>query len=246
MFRPGVARYAMRGAAAAALLLAGAWLPAEAADPAAAGAFDASGMAAIPEVTVEAPARPDSGASAGAAFVAGAGLKQYAMSNRQLGAIRGGMEWNGASFSFAFEQVTTVDGVVVSGILEQNGAASAYENMTNPVGSCSPSCSTGTSVTFSVTNGTVSPLSSSPGWTANTSFTPGTPIIGTANNGQTIISTTLGPDGTINSITNTANGQLINQSTVLSVGVTGLAQSIAAEQAVHSIINSLTHAIGVP
>ena len=34
MFRPGVARYAMRGAAAAALLLAGAWLPAEAADPA--------------------------------------------------------------------------------------------------------------------------------------------------------------------------------------------------------------------
>ncbi len=244
MFGRGMARYATRGAAAAALLLAGAWLPAEAADPAAAAAFDASGIAAIPEVTVEAPARPDPGASAGAAFVAGAGLKQYAMSNRQLGAIRGGMEWNGATFSFAFEQVTTVDGTVVSGILEQDGTTIANETNLGAM-SCSPSCSTGTSVTFTVTNGTSSLGSSTP-WGANTSFTPGTPIVGTANNGQTIISTTLGPNGTINSITNTANGQLINQSTVLSVGVTSLAQSIAAEQAVHSVINSLTHAIGVP
>ena len=248
----GKVRSALLSAVASAFWLAGAGLPAHAAGQTNAGPFTSSGVAAIPEVTVEAPAMLPAmvsplGVGTGADFVATAGLRQYAMSNHQLNTIRGGMEMpNGAILNFGFEQVTTVNGVVVSGILVQNGAASAYQGTLGTT-ACT-ACTSGTSVSYNVTNGKGT-LSAPQGWSGTPiTLTPGktTTITGTANDGQTVVTTQFSPSGIYNDIGNIANNQLINQSTIMTFGVTGLAQSIAAEQAVNSAFNSVMRAVRGP
>ncbi len=248
----GKVRSALLSAAASALWLAGAGLPAHAAGQPNAGPFAASGVAAIPEVTVVAPAMLPAmvsplGAGTGADFVATVGLRQYAMSNRQLNTVRGGMELpNGAMLNFGFEQVTTVNGVVVSGILVQNGAASAYQGTLGST-TCT-ACKSATSVSYNVTNGKGT-LSAPQGWSGTPiTLTPGktTTISGTANDGQTVVTTQLGPNGLVNSIGNIANNQLIDQSTIMTFGITGLVQSITAEQAVNSAFNSIMRAVRGP
>jgi hypothetical protein len=231
-----MARSAMFGVAASAVWLAGASLPTSAATagPAVGGPFDASGVAAIPEVTVEAPAVVSpGGAGTGADFVATAGLKRYAMSNRQLNTVRGGFNLpGGVSMSFGFQQQTSVNGTVVQSILV-------------PV----TQIANGIKIPVYVTGQT--------SWTS--SFTPSQQpnmwlqgsgktitVSSTANSGQTVINTTLGA-GIVNSIANTVNGPMtINQTTTMDINLSGLAQSIAAEQAVNSVFNSVTRSIRAP
>jgi len=247
----GMARSAMFGAAASALWMAGASLPARAADQPISGPFGGTGIGAIPEVTVEAPvAARTPGVQAGADFVATAGLKQYAMTNRQLGTVRGGFTTgNGVTFNFGFAQVTTVNGTVVEGLMVQNGTASAFQgtNISTPqCNSCTSSASA--SAKYTVLNGVTIAgangqpvLSTNPSFTANTTLDPSKPITvtSTANNGGTTITTTLGQNGIVNSIQNISNNQLINQASALSISVTGLAQAIAAAQAVNSVMHTL-------
>ncbi len=248
----GMARSAMFGAAASALWMAGASLPARAADQPISGPFGGTSIGAIPEVTVEAPVAARSpSVQAGADFVATAGLKQYAMTNHQLGTVRGGFTTgNGVTFNFGFAQVTTVNGTVVEGLMVQNGTASAFEGTNIPTNSCSSSCASSASASakYTVLNGVVisgsggqPALSTNPSFTANTTLDPSKPITvtSTANNGGTTITTTLGQNGIVNSIQNISNNQLINQASALSISVTGLAQAIAAAQAVNSVMHTL-------
>jgi hypothetical protein len=262
-----VARRAMLGAVASAFWLAGAGLSARAADQPAASPFDPSSVAAIPEVTVEAPAVvPVPGSGTDLALTTP--LKQYAMTNPQLGTVRGGFTTgNGVTFNFGFEQVTTINGTIVQGVMVQNVGSTLVGNAYVLQDPSSPTCSTSacyTSVsksvsatashTYSVVNGKVtqgSTLSSSPGWTPNVTLDPSKPITVTSNDNcigsycETTIKTQLGQNGIVNSINNVADNQLINQATALSVDVSGLASAVAAEQAVHSIMTSVSGAVGI-
>jgi hypothetical protein len=237
----GMSRSAMFGVAGSAIWLAGAALPACAAGQPIAGPFDAFGAAVIPEVTVEAPlVLPPAGARAvGADLVASAELTHYAMSNRQLETVRGGMSMpNGVTVNFGFQQITTVNGMVVEGVMVQNGTASEFSTDNFPTSPCSGSgYSSGVSIT--TTNGKATLSATPPSWTP---VSPGTAIIVKADNGETVINTELGPNAIINGISNIANGQVISQATIMNIDVTGLAQSIAAEQAV----NAVTHALRIP
>ena len=253
----GKVRSALRGAAATTFWLAGAGLPAwAAAGQPVVGPFDASGVAAIPEVTVVAPtvlpavALPP-GAGEGADLVATAGLRRYAMSNPQLRSVRGGFTTgNGVTFNFGFAQVTTVNGTVVEGLLVQNNQASALAGAFNtPQYNSSPvTSSASATASYIVLNGVVitgangqPALSTNPGFTPNMTPDPSKPITvtSTANNGATTITTTLGSNGIVNSIGNVANNQLINQATVESINVSGLAASIAAEQAANAVMRTI-------
>jgi hypothetical protein len=263
MYGRGKARNALLGAAASTFWLAGMGLPAYAAGAPGAGAFDASGVAAIPEVTVEAPAAmPNPDAGAGGSFVSTTGLKQYAMSNRQLGAVRGGMSWNGLSLSFGYEAVTTDNGTAIQGVLVSSadpthavilgslgstptGASGSYSY--SPPGSkqCSP-CSSGAVVSFNNTNGSLTETTTP--WSGTTVPISGNTltVTGTTNNGQTQVQTVLSPNGIFNTISNTANGQVISQASVLSVDVPGFSQWMMSTGQVNSLIQRLNQAIGRP
>lgn len=248
------ARNAYLGATASLFLLAGAGLPARAAVQAPPGPFDGPGLKTIPEVTVEAPAAR---AGAGGDALSTAGLRQYAMTNRQLGAVRGGFTFaNGVTVNFGFREVGTINGTLVEGLLVQPDGQ-AYNYQTNiGASSCVSGCSSSVSVGSNaiVVNGVVisgsggnASLTVPSGWQPTNTLS----ATGGANNNPngtptTTISTSIGLNGIVNSITNTANQQLLNQASAIDITVTGLAAAIAAEQAVNSVMNSITKAVRVP
>jgi len=212
------------GTVSVAFWLAGASMPAFADGQAKAGPFDMASFGAIPEVTVEAPsvAVPAPGAGAAAAFIAGAGLKQYAMTNDQLGNVRGGFYTNGVALSFGFQQLTTVNGQVVQSILVP---------------------------TTTITNGVTLPVyvTGQTSWKTTatdtpTTTTPEVTVTTTANNGQTAIQTVLSGGSVVSSISNTANNQLITQATTENINLGGLAASVAAAQAINNVLNALNRA----
>ncbi len=274
------------GAVGAALLMAGSALPAYAAQASAASPFDPSGITAIPEITVEAPAvSPPAGFGAEAGLIDGTGLKQYAMSDHQLGKVRGGFFLpSGVGLSFGFQQLTSVNGTVVQGILVpmtkimgNGGSIPIYVtgpsvNISSNASSTSPGAAKGSSftgggifssnanVSLHQTNGTYTNYNGTSyqyqysGGTmtfmpsGSSTNTPAITVSSTTNDngGQTAIQTVLSGNGLFNSIANTANNQVITQATAININVTGLAQSIAEQQAVNSIANTITRAIRVP
>ncbi len=265
----------------AALLMAGSALPACAAQASAASPFDPSGITAIPEITVEAPSvSPQPGFGTEAGLIDSTGLRQYAMTDHQLGKVRGGFFLpSGVGLSFGFQQLTSVNGTVVQGILVpltkitgNGGSIPIYVTgqSVNIASSTSPGANGGSSftgggtfssnanVSLHQTNGTYTNYNGTPyqyQYSGGTmTFTPtgtqtsGPPITvsSTTNGGQTAIQTVLSGNGLFNSIANTANNQVITQATAININVTGLAQSIAEQQAVNSIANTITRAIRVP
>ena len=212
------------GTASVAFWLAGASMPAFADGQAKVSPFDTASFGTIPEVTVEAPsvAAPAPGARAAAAFIAGAGLKQYAMSNDQLGNVRGGFYTNGVQLSFGFQQLTSVNGTVVQSILV-------------PV--------------TSITNGVTIPVyvTGQTSWTTTATetygtTTPGITVSTIGNKGQTAIQTVLSGGSIVSSISNTANSQLIDQTTTENINLGGLSASIAAAQAINNVLNAVNRA----
>jgi len=267
-----------------AFLVAGSALPSYAAQASAASPLDSSGIAAIPEITVEAPTvspPPSLGADAG--LIDSTGLKRYAMTDHQLGNVRGGFFLpSGVGLSFGFQQLTTVNGHFVQGILvpmtkitSNGGSIPVYVtgpsvNISSNASSTSQgamggsnSSGTGTfssnanvslhqtSGTYTNYNGTSYQYQYSGGTMTfkptgtQSSSTPIT-VSSTANDGQTAIQTTLGGGGLFNSIVNTANNQVISQATALNINVTGLAASVAAEDEVSSLQNTIGRAIRAP
>jgi hypothetical protein len=254
-------------AMAAAFWLAGAASPALAAGTPVATTFDSSERVAIPEVTVAARA-PQAGRGAG--FIDSASLKQYAMSDHQLGNVRGGFFLpQGVGLNFGFQQLTSVNGTVVQGILVPTTAVTSSETpfpvyVTGPAVSLSnieatkgasatggssltPSdsascCSRGTSVSFNVTNGKVSSTlapSGNPTVTLQGS-SPALTISSDANGGQTAIQTVLGGNGLFSSISNSANNQVIQQATTLNLNVTGLNSFVLSSAQMNSLLQHVT------
>ena len=213
------------GTASVAVWLAGASMPAFADGQAKASPFDTASFGTIPEVTVAAPAvaAPGPGAQAAAAFIAGAGLKQYAMTNDQLGNVRGGFyNTNGVRLSFGFQQLTSVNGKLVQSILVPN------TDITNGVRI--PIYVTGETswkTTATETSGTT---------------TPAITVTTIGNNAQTAIQTALSGGSVVNSISNTANNQLITQATTENINLGGLSASVAAAQAINNVLNALNRA----
>ncbi|HUC17129.1 MAG TPA: hypothetical protein VMA37_05525 [Acetobacteraceae bacterium] len=265
----------------AVFLMAGSALPSYAAQVSGASPFDSSGIKAIPEITVEAPSvLPPPGLGTDTGLIDGTGLKQYAMTDHQLGKVRGGFFLpSGVGLSFGFQQLTSVNGTVVQGILvpltkitSNGGTIPIYVtgpavNISSNASSTSQGATGGSlssgggifssnaNVSLHQTNGTYTNYNGTSyqyQYSGGTmTFTPtgtqssGTPITvsSTTNNGQTAVQTVLSGNGLFNSIANTANNQVITQATAININVTGLAESVAAQQEVSSLQNTIGRAL---
>ena len=236
------------GTASVAFWLAGVSVPAFADGQAKASPFDTASFGTIPEVTVEAPsvAVPAPGAQAAAAFIAGAGLKQYAMTNDQLGNVRGGFYTNGVQLSFGFQQLTSVNGKVVQSILVPNTDITSGAPITAYVMGGSVSLTTTPNVhgTYGTSSASVSGYVYSPSYyTKGSSVTSSNIVVSTgANNGATAIQTVLSGGAIVSSISNTANNQVIDQATTENINLSGLSASVAAAQAINNVLNALNRA----
>ncbi|HTH96363.1 MAG TPA: hypothetical protein VL574_03045 [Stellaceae bacterium] len=140
----------------------------------------------------------------------------------QLGDIRGGFSLpSGMEISFGFDIATRVGGDVVQQLSVP---------MTNVPG-------TGSSVPLSVlSQGASSSVQLSLGSAAPVS------VSSLANTGLTSITTTLGAGGISSLIQNQANGQVIQQTRVLDVSISGLTQSLAQQAAHTMMVNALAAA----
>lgn len=233
----------------------------------------------------------------GAAIVARAGLQPYALSDAQLGTIRGGMSLpGGINLTFGFQQLTTVNGTMVLSILVPqisitNSTTSlpvyvysatstpqvsqSVTNTPNVPGGNDPATTTTsstnqTNTSFQETNNTPSgTLTSTPTGTqitvpiATPAITSSTPTgnkyyvpvadptttvltTSTSGNGATSVQTMFSGGGIINGISNSLSNQIIEQTTLMNIGVTGLAESNIAAQTTNRVLNNVTQGFGVP
>jgi hypothetical protein len=139
------------------------------------------------------------------------GLSGHQIPNSELRDIRGGFDVSPSlSFSFAYQQITSVDGVVVQSIL-------VPQTVLNPSGNRSST----TSFLAANNQGThaINPVN---GDIIN--------LTSKANNGQTIINTVLGGSGITNHVMNQANNTTVNTSTTLDIGISGMNQFLAQGQ----------------
>ena len=160
-----------------------------------------------------------------AGLLAPAGLAPYSLTDAQLGKIRGGFSLpNGISFSFGFQQETSVNGAVIQSVIVPDTALTAnltqipvYVDQTKalslPVGGAS-------TVPVTVTTMT--------------------------NAGATSIQTTLSNGGIANSISNSVNNQDIEQVSQMSISVSGLAAAAAAAEVANRVLSAGTLGVRLP
>jgi hypothetical protein len=159
-----------------------------------------------------------------AGLLAPAGLAPYSLTDAQLGKIRGGFSLpNGISFSFGFQQETSVNGAVIQSVIVPDTALTAnltqipvYVDQTKalslPVG--------GATVPVTVTTMT--------------------------NASATSIQTTLSNGGIANSISNAVNNQDIEQVSQMSISVSGLAAAAAAAEVANRVLSAGTLGVRLP
>jgi hypothetical protein len=152
--------------------------------------------------------------------VAALGLANAVIATGELGTIRGGFDISPAlSISFGFQQIDTVNGIVVQSILVPTtfltGAALPV-TVSDAGGTTTYTPPAGSSVTFS----------------------------SISNGGQTVISTVLGA-GVQNLVTNQANNALIGLATTMTVGVTGMSQMLTQARSLSILQTGITYGNGI-
>lgn len=81
---------------------------------------------------------------------------------------------------------------------------------------------------------------------ASSAITVSTAVPGPSGQGETAIQTTLGPGGVLSGISNTLSNEVITQATEMRIGLSGLADAVAAAQSMQRIINAATQRFGAP
>ncbi|MGP8025433.1 MAG: hypothetical protein ACLPJJ_01760 [Acidocella sp.] len=147
----------------------------------------------------------------------------------QLANIRGGFDF-GPSFSidFAFQQIDTVNGVVVQSIMVPQ------VTLTSP--SAGTSSSAGVPITVTNSNGSTNTFTPPSG--SNVTLT------NSANAGLTSVVSNLGGSGISNVISNEANNAMVSVATTANIGITGMSQWLMQQQIHSSIQNSLAFSNG--
>ena len=175
------------------------------------------------------------------------------LDDSQLGAVRGGVDLgSGVELNFAFQQATFVDHNLVQNVViptltvsQSAGSNSAVSGISETgdvqvptfsapsfaglamTGMPSANVTTVTSASTVTNNGTTLQITS-----------PGAGIPTVVGNGAASVVTTLGGGGLTNIIANTANNQLVQQTTTINIGITGLQQLL--QQAVPaSVMNQI-------
>ncbi|HEY1855746.1 hypothetical protein [Acidocella sp.] len=159
-------------------------------------------------------------------LLASAGFAQYSLTDAQLGKIRGGFSLpNGISFSFGFQQETSVNGAVIQSVIVPDTALTA--NLTQ------------IPVYVDQTKALSLPVG---GTAANIPIT----VTTMTNAGATAIQTTLSSGGIVNSISNSVNNQDIEQVSQMSISVSGLAAAAAAAEVANRVLSAGTLGVRLP
>ncbi|MGH7050573.1 MAG: hypothetical protein ACREFS_08245 [Acetobacteraceae bacterium] len=208
---------------------------------------------------------PKSAAHGAEAFVAAAGLGRYALGDAALAKARGGFATaGGISFSFGFQQTTSINGIVVQSILvpQLSGLASGI-----PVFVIGGKLSIGPAASAPAQGGTLGGVmvASGVGGTENSTaqvndgpareytlsradpgITVATVASGPDGNPAALIRTTLGANGVFSTIDNSLSNQVIQQATTMNINVGGLALSVAAARAADDVLRAVTEGFTLP
>jgi hypothetical protein len=154
--------------------------------------------------------------------LAPAGLARYSLTDAQLGKIRGGFSLpSGMSFSFGFQQETSVNGAMIQSIIVPDTVLTA--NLTTiPVYVDGTSLPGGLSSSVPVT------------------------VTAMTDAGATSVQTTLSSGGVVNSITNSLNNQAIVQVSRITLSVSGLATAADAAETANRVLEAGTLGVGLP
>ncbi len=160
----------------------------------------------------------------------------------QLANIRGGFDF-GPSFSidFSFQQIATVNGVVIQSIMVPQVTVTPPSAWTSPSADVThPSAGTSPypGVPITVTNGNGSTNTFTPPSGSNVTLT------NSASGGLTSVVSNLGGSGISNVISNEANNAMVSVATTANIGITGMSQWLVQQQIHSSIQNSLAYSNG--
>jgi hypothetical protein len=152
----------------------------------------------------------------------GESFESAALDDRGLGEIRGGLNTgSGLIVNFSFQQATYVN-------------HNLAQNIVVPTVTVSPGSSNVASTSSGLTPSSIAPTGS-----ATTQVQVGAPAVAIQsllNSGMTSVVSSLGGGGVTNTISNTANNQLVQQVITANINITGLSQAI--QQSVTSTVLS--------
>jgi len=183
------------------------------------------------------------------------GLSQ--LSPQDLDGIRGGFNLTPElSVNFAFQQIATIDGIVVQSILvpmttltSSSGTPQVIVSAIVPTPASTVNTSSDvnadvTTPTPTVTTPTTGSSNDAPAATVTTTSNAGINLTTSANDGMTVVSTNLGQNGLSNVVSNQANNAIVSIESTMNIGITGMSAWLTHQQTASGLASSFYYANG--